>query len=388
MQNTKAALTDARVANRGDFDATATPPTPIPAPKPAPTPALVIMPLGDSFTAGGGTAVNGGPPPGSYRAPLYDALTKAGYSVSFVGDQTSNPGGGLPANQGNHEGLGGYGIITVQGDQTNPGILDYLQAHNTLATYKPNLILLMAGYNNLYSAAPANLGPSATYAAMQQLCAYIVKTLPSCKLIVSAEVGSQATPGNDAKNELGQLNALLPGLASISGNITDINGCNVFAYDGSDTGPDGLHPNVAGSQAIAKAFATAINAVIPLNNAGALTPTSGGSITDPMGQVWSLTAAGQVMKSSAQAPGGAGTSALALVNGIIYGQDAASKQWWSNIADKWSGPFATLPSLPTPNPTPKPVPAPIVTIAYLQQQIDQAMALLARARAGLAILGP
>lgn len=233
----------------------------------APNP-LVIMPLGDSVTAGGGTAVNGGPPPGSYRGYLYQSLTADGYNVNYVGDQTVNPGGGLPSNQDNHEGLGGFGIITVQGDQANPGILDYLQANNTLTTYRPNLILLMAGFNNLFVAAPANLGPTATYAAMQQLCTYIVQTLPTCKLMVSAEVGAADVPGNDTSNELGQLNALIPGLAAISPNITVINGCSLFNYDGSDTGPDGLHPNVAGCQAIAAAYEIGIKALYPSSGTG------------------------------------------------------------------------------------------------------------------------
>ena len=227
---------------------------------------IKILPLGDSFTGGGGNAGNGLPPPGSYRAPLYEKLTADGYNVQYVGNQTYDSGGGLPANEVNHEGLGGYGVVNVAGDPQNPGILEYLQSNNILQTYTPDVILLMAGYNNIYSSGGAgtDLSPNATYAAMEKLVTYIEQTLPNVKIIVATHPGDPTDPGNDPSNALGQLNALLPGLTAISPNISIFDGTAGFKYDGSDTGLDGLHPNVAGSAAIASMYENAVKAVIPL----------------------------------------------------------------------------------------------------------------------------
>jgi hypothetical protein len=73
---------------------------------PAPPSPLRILPLGDSITEG---TVAGG-----YRAPLYAALIADGYTVSYVGDQTTNLGGGLPADEGRHEGFPGDTSVQLQ----------------------------------------------------------------------------------------------------------------------------------------------------------------------------------------------------------------------------------------------------------------------------------
>jgi mannan endo-1,4-beta-mannosidase len=139
-----------------------------------------------------------------------------------------------------------------------------------------------------------------------------------------------------------------------------------------------------------------------------LTPTSGGSIKDAAGNTWTLAAGGVVMEGTLAVAGGAGTSALTVVAGVIYGQDATSKLWWSNVGGAWSGPLAALPGAapaqPTPTPTPTPVPTPVptplppvtpvppiippVTHLTLQAQIDQAIATLTAARAALNVLSP
>lgn len=46
-----------------------------------------------------------------------------------------------------------------------------------------------------------------------------------------------------------------------------------------------------------------------------------GSITDPSGNVWAITASGSIKEGDAYTPGGGGTSALMIVGGIVYGQD-------------------------------------------------------------------
>ena len=75
-----------------------------------------------------------------------------------------------------------------------------------------------------------------------------------------------------------------------------------------------------------------------------LTPSSGGSITDADGNVWTLTASGEVDENGAAVPGGGGTSALTYVAATqtIWGQDAGSGGWYSWVGS-WDGPSGTDP---------------------------------------------
>ena len=95
-----------------------------------------------------------------------------------------------------------------------------------------------------------------------------------------------------------------------------------------------------------------------------VTPTSGGTLSDAAGNKWTLTSAGVVQENGATVPGGAGTSAFAIVNNVLYGQDATTKAWYtySTSAQNWSSsaaPSATL--IPVRAPTPTPIPAPTLT---------------------------
>ncbi|HEY4041046.1 MAG TPA: hypothetical protein VGM32_04275, partial [Rhodopila sp.] len=97
-----------------------------------------------------------------------------------------------------------------------------------------------------------------------------------------------------------------------------------------------------------------------------LTPNSGGSLTDASGNVWTLTSAGVVNENGTAVSGGAGTGALAIANGLVYGEDATAGSWYtySTASQLWtaaSAPVLTVPTptpAPTPAPTPKPTPAP------------------------------
>jgi hypothetical protein len=76
-----------------------------------------------------------------------------------------------------------------------------------------------------------------------------------------------------------------------------------------------------------------------------LTRTSGGSITDASGNVWTLSAAGEVRDNGSAVPGGAGTAQLTYVASTqtIWGQDASSGGWYAWTGSNWNGPSATSP---------------------------------------------
>jgi hypothetical protein len=95
----------------------------------------------------------------------------------------------------------------------------------------------------------------------------------------------------------------------------------------------------------------------PTPTSNELTPTSGGTLTDAVGNTWTLTSAGAVDENSTAVPGGSGTAALALVSNVIYGQDATSKSWYtySTTSQTWTSSAApVLTSTPTPTPTASP----------------------------------
>ncbi len=101
----------------------------------------------------------------------------------------------------------------------------------------------------------------------------------------------------------------------------------------------------------------------PTTASDEVTPTSGGTLTDPGGNKWTLTAAGVVDENGTPVPGGSGTSAFAIVGNVYYGQDATSQKWYtySPTTKSWTSsaaPILTSTPTPTPAPTPHPTPTP------------------------------
>ena len=76
-----------------------------------------------------------------------------------------------------------------------------------------------------------------------------------------------------------------------------------------------------------------------------LTTTSGGSITDSQGAIWTLTSNGDVIKNGVAVSGGGGTSRLTYVNSthLIWGEDAGGSGWYYWDGTNWIGPAATSP---------------------------------------------
>lgn len=76
-----------------------------------------------------------------------------------------------------------------------------------------------------------------------------------------------------------------------------------------------------------------------------LTPSSGGSITDASGNVWTLSSSGDVLENGSPVAGGGGTGALTYVTSTqtIWGQDASSGSWYSWNGSSWDGPSGTNP---------------------------------------------
>jgi lysophospholipase L1-like esterase len=128
---------DAAHESDAAIDASGPPYMPCPA-----TGACVIMPLGDSITAGYNSTTGGG-----YRIELLTRMRAAGFDATFVGDNSSGPTtlDGQPFPQGN-EGFSGY-TIDADPDAGRSGIAPLVPA--ALAKYSPNVVLLMIGTNDV-----------------------------------------------------------------------------------------------------------------------------------------------------------------------------------------------------------------------------------------------
>ena len=142
--------------------------------------ACVALPLGDSLTQGAGSSGGG------YRRELFRQVVAHGQSVTFVGSAASGPAmlDGVPVPfPRNHEGHGGF---TIQ------NISDWIRDHNTIATYKPDLVMLEIGTNNGLRHPGANV--PAALEALGALIDQIVAADPRMLVIVA-----QITPNKTAE---------------------------------------------------------------------------------------------------------------------------------------------------------------------------------------------
>jgi hypothetical protein len=69
--------------------------------------------------------------------------------------------------------------------------------------------------------------------------------------------------------------------------------------------------------------------------AQSVTPGSG-SLTDAGGNVWLITANGSIRENGQWTPGGGGTAALTIVNGVVYGLDSTGKGWFTLSGRYWT----------------------------------------------------
>jgi len=74
------------------------------------------------------------------QGTLYSSLIADGYNISYVGDQDTNTGGGLPVNEENHEGIGGDTSVDLRTQIDTSGIVQ---------SSLPNVILLLVGTNDI-----------------------------------------------------------------------------------------------------------------------------------------------------------------------------------------------------------------------------------------------
>jgi lysophospholipase L1-like esterase len=191
---------------------------------------LKIMPLGDSITAGDR---NGG-----YRRLLYELLSQDGISFEFVGSLKS---GDVP--DAHHEGHSGWRI-----DQIEDGI-----ARGWLETYKPDLVLLHIGTNDVWQHKSASAS-----VRLSQLIDDILSRSPTTQIIVA-----QILPmTNDANSEaeVMKYSAAIPDI--LTSKTSPV--CMVNMHESFSAGDlvHGVHPNKSGYDKMARIWEPAIRAMV------------------------------------------------------------------------------------------------------------------------------
>ena len=193
--------------------------------------ALRILPLGDSITYGEGSSSGNG-----YRLALYNLL-HAENEVNYIGRVKS----GTMADNAN-EGYRGYPIVSIADSLTS----EYPE--------RPNIVLLMAGTNDVIQGHDVNTSS----AALDKLTDMVITANPNATVLVA-----ETTPLLDPKREAGRLayNSAILGVikpyADSGKHIAVVDMGRITSKHINQT--DGIHPNDEGYELIAYAWYEAIH---------------------------------------------------------------------------------------------------------------------------------
>ena len=218
-------------------------------------PALTIWPLGDSITDGYQVA-------GGYRTELYQDLTNAGITFTFVGSQTDNPSPALTAaGQINHEGHSGYrtdqiynNLLGSDGTAGNNGGYWVDGGNGTgRSAISPDIILLHIGTNDRTQGETVQT----MYNKLVTLLNDLKQDLPNAKIFVASLIPRTDDAGAEASQEA--YNAMIPALvASMGPNFHFVDMHSVVTPAEVAAGNSGLHPDQAGYNAMGDAWFAAI----------------------------------------------------------------------------------------------------------------------------------
>ncbi|SCD85936.1 Lysophospholipase L1 [Streptomyces sp. DvalAA-14] len=202
------------------------------APTAAQPASLRLMPLGDSITWGVGS-----PSGNSYRGFLWNELAAEGHALDFVGSGRNGP-----MSDPDNEGHSGWRIDQIAGI-----------ADSVLATYRPNVVTLEIGTNDLNG----NYQPTTATDRLSALIDQITNDAPDATVLVGTLIVSTATTEEQYRADF---NAKLPGIVQAK----QAAGKHVRLVDMSALTPsdlsDALHPNDNGYSKMADAFNAGVQA--------------------------------------------------------------------------------------------------------------------------------
>jgi lysophospholipase L1-like esterase len=238
-----------------------------------------IMALGDSITAG----IIGGSSPvttGGYRGVLAALLAKQGYHAEFVGTRDDYS---AAIAERSHEGWPGYVLRSYPSDP-GPGQLYGPLVRSALQSDEPDVVLLMAGTNDLIREQRGNIGYTLDNVinSMDLVLDEIFAERPTVRVIVAPVVASPVIDACTIARFNGETACGQPparNLASLVAAYAQRGYRITLATEMADAVPrdalhfpDGIHPGGGGGYAaIAGAWLDAIQLVtVPLSAANPL----------------------------------------------------------------------------------------------------------------------
>jgi lysophospholipase L1-like esterase len=226
-----------------------------PCPKTSGT-ACSILPLGDSITEGCCTA-----PEGGYRIELFTKAVNNKQTITFVGGTLgigdAKPNGpatvaGQPFPQGN-EGNGGY---TIANPSSKGGIAGAI-TDQSCSTYKPNIILLMIGTNDILQNIDLGNAPTRLGSLMDEIITdapgalLVVSSIPPCCNDTTVQAYNATIPQMvKTRTQAGKHVLFVDAHAAF---VKDAN------YKADYISSDGLHPSASGYAVIGDLFYGAIS---------------------------------------------------------------------------------------------------------------------------------
>jgi lysophospholipase L1-like esterase len=226
---------------------------------------LRIMALGDSITAGVG-AFGSASSEGGYRGPLGSLLQERGYRVTFVGSR-SDFSGAIEGKR--HEGWPGYVLRSFPSDP-GPGQLYGSLVRNAMLADDPNVVLLMAGTNDMLRLEKHEAGYTIQniLASMDLVLKEIFEAKPGVYVIVAPVVDSpkvdacvlEAFAGSKPCGEaVPGLNSIVAAYAKRGLHISLASAMATVVPRDSAHFPDGIHPcGDGGYAAVAGVWLSAI----------------------------------------------------------------------------------------------------------------------------------
>jgi len=288
--------------------------------------ATAVMPLGDSGTLGAYSSNDFGI--GGYRAPLWSQLTQEGYAVDFVGLVNGPAPAGVDPD---HEGHGGWRIDDLAGS-----------IDGRLASSRPDIILLMAGANDIIQ----GYGVSGTVAHMDALLGRIFVDRPSAVVLLGS-LWWVPTPNfyNYDVTQIQTVNGQLPGLVSKytqQGRVIQLVDQYNLGWVPSNFNADQIHPNATGYAKMAQAWhdplASHLSGTSPLSPDGTIISGGAGSLTAASG-IWTfgtLYSSGNwnILRNSTSAGGAIGQKLEVSNGGQLYAL-GTDNNWYLWTGSSW-----------------------------------------------------
>lgn len=225
-----------QLAETDDYRAASTPVPPTPALRPRRGSRVKVMPMGDSITEVGGTAMG-------YKGYLLKKLLAAGSRVDYVGSQVAS--GPAALRDRDHEGHSGWQNSNFQST-----------AGGYVARYRPDVIVYHVGTNDIWSNIDANTAITRLRDVLTKIYAAKPRTHVVLAKIVRMNVGKYAQRRRYNK----QIPTVVNDFKATGRRISLADLSRTIAR--SDLQRDGIHLTDAGHRKMAKAFYPVVKAAV------------------------------------------------------------------------------------------------------------------------------